>query len=144
MSRPSMASRLHTTRRVTAVALTLLLPMQTTACLSVWHPVTTPIPTLTNARPTDRYRITLVNGEVVQIIRLSVRGDSVLGRSAPWRFVPGATETTSYPVGFPVSQVARVERHSVPAWNYLASSLGLFAGVMGIGVLGIAASGGIM
>jgi hypothetical protein len=123
MFRHSLPSRFPTTRRVTAIALALLLPMQTTACVSEWHPITTPIPTLTGAKPTDTYRVTLIGGEVLQITKLRVRGDSLFGRADSVKLVRNTLLGVQCPVGVPVWQVARVERHSLSAWYYLAPAL---------------------
>lgn len=125
MSHRPTASWFSPTRRVTTAALTLLLLLQTTGC--VWHPVTNPIPTLQRAKPTDDYRVTLVTGEVIQLTKLRVQGDSLFGMADSTKFVRGSLEAVPYPVGIPAAQVLRAERHSVSGLSYVAFVFGSLA-----------------
>ena len=111
MSRQSLVSRFHTARRITAATLTLLLLVQTTGCVT-WQPQTNPIPSLRNAKPTDRYRVNLTGGRVLLLTNVRIQGDSVFGTTLPVVTRNGTARDSVALVGVPWSQVRGAERRS--------------------------------
>jgi hypothetical protein len=145
MPHPRLASRFHTTRRVTSAALTLLFLIQTTGCRNGWHPVTNPIPMLANTKSTDYYRVTLANGKVVQLTKRRVHGDSVFGMTDSMKVVRGGLEVAPYLMGFPMTQMTHIERHSVSAnvKNSLVAPAVMVTGFCAVVVVISAADGGL-
>jgi hypothetical protein len=95
-------------RRIIALSLLALFAVESTGCYA-WHQDSSPVPKLDRGKPTDRYRITLTTGRVVQLTNLHVQHDSLVG-VAVGRLVRGSL--TPVLMGFPVTQVTRVERQS--------------------------------
>lgn len=111
MSRQSLVSRRSTACRLTATALTLLLLIQTTGCVT-WNPETRRRPALQNAKPNATYRITVAEGMVYKLTHLRIQGDSLYGVVAPPTPKSGAKKVAPIPVTIPWSEVKGIERRT--------------------------------
>ena len=132
MSRSTLVCRRPTVRRITAMALTLLLLIQTTGCVS-WQPKTYPIPSLQNAKPTDRFRITLDGVQVFDLTQVRMHDDSIFGMAASVTKDRGSVRDTLIPVSFPWAHVSRVERRHTDVVGAPGVIACIFGSIMLIG-----------
>lgn len=116
-------------RRLTALVLVVLVSIESSGCYA-WHQEGSAVPIAGQGQPNDVYRVTLVSGAVYEVTNIRFRSDSLLGTADSWKVVRGTTEYTAYPIGFPVGEVARVQRRSYNAVFVLAATAGALTAIL--------------